>query len=87
MLRHKKLIARLFMLAILVSCLGFVALSPNTRIAVAAPCCSTCPIPPWEVEPTPQEYCTNQCGASSGPCYNSCLNSVYNCWAHCVMSC
>lgn len=84
MLRHKKLIARLFMLTILLSCLGFVALTPNTKIALAAPCCSSCPIPPGQVEPTPQEYCTSQCGASSGSCYNSCISGVYNCWQRCV---
>jgi len=84
MLRHKKLVARLFMLTVLLSSLGFVALTPNTQIALAAPCCSSCPIPPGEVEPTPQEYCTSECGASSGPCYNSCISSVYNCWQRCV---
>lgn len=84
MLRHRRLTVRLCVLAVLLLCLGFVSLTPSTRTALAAPCCSSCPIPPGQVEPTPQEYCTSQCGASSGTCYNSCLNSVYNCWARCV---
>jgi hypothetical protein len=79
------LMKRLSILAILVLCLGFLTFTPGTtESAYAAPCCNDCPIPPSEVDPTPQEVCAAQCGASSGSCYNSCLNSVYSCWAHCV---
>ena len=74
MLRRKKLFARLAVLAVLLSCLGFVVLTPNTQTVLALPCCETCPIPPGEIEPTPQEYCTDQCGASSGSCYNNYVN-------------
>lgn len=83
MLRHKNLFARLAVLAVLLSCLVVVAFTPNTQPVLAAPCCESCPIPPGEVEPSPQDYCTNQCGASSGSCYNSCISSVYNCWRNC----
>ncbi len=86
MRRQKKLIARLFMLAVLLSCLGFVALTPNTQTVLAAPCCSTCPLPP-PGEITPEEFCADQCQGQPSSCYQNCLNSVYNCWAHCSISC
>ena len=81
------LIKKLSILAILLFCLGFVAFTPTTTTVQAAPCCSTCPIPPGEPEPTPQEYCANQCGVKSGPCYNQCLNQVYSCWQWCNFGC
>jgi hypothetical protein len=82
------LIKRLGILAFLLVCLGFVTFMPNTtRTALAAPCCSDCPLPPSQAEPTPSEFCADYCGARSGSCYNSCLSDVYSCWQICSMSC
>ena len=79
------LLKRLGILAILVFCLGFVMFaSDKTQAALAAPCCSDCDVPPFGEDPTAEEYCADQCGASSGSCYNLCLNRIHNCWAHCI---
>jgi hypothetical protein len=81
------LIKRLGILAVLVFCLGFVMFAPGTSQTVAAaPCCSECPVPPGS-DISPFDYCTDQCGASSGSCYNSCINQVHNCWRWCSFSC
>lgn len=87
MKRNLNLLKKIGILSVLCLCLGFALVSSNTQLVAAAPCCSDCPIPPGEVEPTPQEYCTAQCGASSGSCYNLCINRVYSCWQWCNFSC
>jgi hypothetical protein len=80
---------RIGILAVLMFCLGFVMFAPSaSQSALARPCCSQCPIDPFDpFAPEPSDYCTDQCGASSGSCYNSCINSVYNCWHWCDFGC
>lgn len=81
------LIKRLAILAVLVVSFGFVAGIPTAQATTAAPCCSQCPLDPEDFSQTPQEFCTDQCGAGSGTCYNECLNGVYSCWAWCIIGC
>lgn len=78
------LIKRLGILAVLVFCLGYVAFTPNTQSVLAAPCCSDCPVAPWDVETTIEEHCAAQCGSTSGTCYTRCVNRAYSCWANCI---
>jgi hypothetical protein len=82
------LVKRLGILTILVCALGFVMFAPATQSALARPCCSSCPIDPFDpFAPSPEDYCTQQCGSGSGTCYNQCINSVFNCWHVCDFGC
>ena len=53
-------------------------------VSRAAPCCSQCPVPPGGDE---GEYCADQCGASSGTCFNSCVRQAQNCLRVCYFDC
>jgi hypothetical protein len=83
------LIKRLGILVVLMFCLGFVMFAPSgTQSALARPCCSDCAINPEDPQGQwPEQYCADQCGASSGSCYTSCVNSIYNCWHWCQFGC
>ena len=86
MIRRKTLFARLAILAVVLSCLGFAALTPNTQTALSRPCCEECnvPIPPEEGSPSACDYCIDQCGgATYGTCYDTCLSDIYTCWRSC----
>lgn len=88
MRNNLSLVKRLGVLSVLVFCLGFVMFAPNTaQNAMAARCCSECPIPLGQVEPTPEEYCQDQCQVRNGPCFDACVGSVYGCWRTCNLWC
>lgn len=84
MKRNLSLLKRIGVLSVLCFCLVFVAVSSSPQSVGAAPCCSSCPVYPGDDEYT---YCENQCGASSGTCYDQCLRRVYNCWGVCNFGC
>jgi hypothetical protein len=81
MTKYIGLVKRLSILAVLLVCFGFVLFSGETRNVSAAPCCEECGVPRGgNIAP----YCQSECGASSGSCYNSCVNGVRSCWRVCV---
>ena len=82
------LVKRLGILTVLVCALGFVMFAPATQSALARPCCISCSINPLDPQGQwPEQYCADQCGASSGSCYTFCVNSIYNCWHVCDFGC
>jgi hypothetical protein len=79
------LFKRLGVLAVLALCLAFVMMgTDSTRSASATICCQECPVNPFDPHnPSPEEYCSEQCNNSTYDCYYRCLEEVYSCWSHC----
>jgi len=79
-----RILRKFAILAILSLALLYVISDKNvSQPVLAAQCCSDCPVVPGSGV-SPFDYCSAQCGAGSGTCYDQCLNGVYYCWAHCV---
>lgn len=82
------LLRKLSILATLLFCLSWIGFSTDTQSAAALrPCCSECPVPPGDLTTTPQAYCQDQCGATSGSCYSACIIEVNNCQHWCLIGC
>ncbi|HEX8737411.1 MAG TPA: hypothetical protein VF721_18905 [Pyrinomonadaceae bacterium] len=81
---NTKIIRRLLVLAMLLTCLGWFSIADTgNQIAYAAPCCQSCP---GGGDPTNVGYyCQNQCGERSGTCYNNCVAQGNNCYGTCVL--
>jgi hypothetical protein len=83
MLKNSRILKRLIVLSALLFCLGWFSIADSgTQPVLAAPCCQDCPgftNPGEEVQ-----YCSDMCGGTSGPCYQDCMNEVFNCYRWCV---
>lgn len=73
---------RLFVLAVLLGCFGYVLLSNNSQIVQAAPRCNECEVFPGDNEIS---YCETLCEQSSRSCRSDCIARVHNCWSHCIL--
>jgi hypothetical protein len=81
------ILRKIFILSFLIVGLVFVVSTDKTTEPVfASECCENCPVPPGSLISI-EDYCTSECGASSGSCYTYCRNRAYNCWSHCDMDC
>jgi hypothetical protein len=89
MKKNLSLLKKLGILSVLCFCLGFITVANDVSAAPARPCCSYCAINPVDPDPnvTPDSYCTDQCGSSSGTCYTNCINQIYSCWRWCQFDC
>lgn len=77
-----QILKRLLILMALVFSLGWFSLADNAGDAYARPCCQSCP--GFENPGEEVGYCSDQCGgATSGTCYDSCMNQVHNCYRNC----
>lgn len=77
-----KILRKVLILTFLI--IGLVFVESNNKITEsvqAAECCESCPVPPGD---SILNYCTAECGSSSGTCYTFCYNNARNCQRHCV---
>lgn len=82
MIPRSRLLTRFAILSVLLLGLGYVWTMPASQVASAAPCCQSCP---GFTEPGEEVvYCSNQCGgATSGSCYDTCMDGVWRCYRTC----
>ena len=78
MKKHSNLIARFCVLAILLTSLWYVLLSPQTQVVHAYRCCETCP----GSYPGDPSDCEWQCGSDEA-CFQSCMAHQNTCWYSC----
>lgn len=85
-----KILRKMLILFFLIVGLVLTISGGNARQVAASKCCSFCvrdgSVPYADVVAA-NDYCTNQCGASSGTCFNSCMNGIYSCWSTCDTGC
>jgi len=74
-----QILKKLFILALLLGCLGWAAYDNTSNSAFAAPCCSSCD-PNWD-------SCMANCppGGAGLSCRNFCNNQRNSCLSHCQM--
>lgn len=86
MRKHSRLLKRLFVLSVLLGCLGWLSFADIGNTALARLCCRSCP--GFENPGEEITYCTDKCGGvTSGNCYNTCMNWVYSCYRSCTLFC
>lgn len=81
---------KVLILTFLLVGLVFVGSSGSVQQAAPVRCCEDCAHDrsvPYGDDEAAYSYCTAQCGASSGTCFNNCRNSIYSCWSTCDTDC
>jgi len=78
-----RIVTRLLILGVLSVGLGFATLSSNRLdVAAASRCCQSCP---GGGDPTAAEtYCVSQCPPNDAACFQSCADSINNCFGYCT---